>query len=92
LTETEKKLTSEISALKTDLDLYRSEMEIKHQTHQREEKTLCAQVIEVEEQRKATVQDALEKVEAMKKECDGIPSSFVFCSFFLLFALLYYLI
>jgi hypothetical protein len=49
LTKTEKKLTSEISALKTDLDLYRSETEIEHQTHQREEKALHAQVIEVEE-------------------------------------------
>jgi hypothetical protein len=54
-------------------------------------------VIEAEEQRKVAVQDALEKVEAMKKECDGIPSSFVFCSFFLLLApfcliFLYYLV
>jgi hypothetical protein len=95
--ETEKKLTSEISALKMDLDLHRSEMEIERQTHQREEKALCAQVTEAEEQRKATVKDALKKVEAMKKECDGIPSSFVFCSFFLLLApfcmiFLYYLV
>jgi hypothetical protein len=96
-TKTEKKLTYEISALKTDLDLYRFEMEIERQTHQREEKALCAQVIEAEEQRKAAVQYALKKVEAMKKECDGIPSSFVFCSFFLLLApfcllFLYYLV
>jgi hypothetical protein len=48
-TKTEKKLTSEISALKTDLDLYRSEMEIECQTHQREEKALRAQGIEAEE-------------------------------------------
>jgi hypothetical protein len=34
-------------------------------------------VIEAEERRKAAVQEALEKVEAMKKECDGIPSSFI---------------
>jgi hypothetical protein len=80
--ETKNKLTSEISALKTDLDLYRSEMGIERQTHQREEKALRAQVIEAEEQRKAAVQDTLKKVEAMKKECDGILSSFVFCSFF----------
>jgi hypothetical protein len=60
-TETEKKLTSEISALKTDLDLYRSEMEIEHQTHQWEEKVLCAQVIEVEEWRKTAVQEALKR-------------------------------
>jgi hypothetical protein len=43
------------------------------------------------------VQDALEKVEAMKKECDGILSSFIFCSVFLLLApfyliFLYYLV
>jgi hypothetical protein len=72
-------------------------MEIEHQTHQREENALRAQVIEAEEQRKAAVQDALEKVEAMKKECDGIPSSFVFCYLFLLLApfcliFLYYLV
>jgi hypothetical protein len=69
-----------------NLDLYRSEMEIKRQTHQREEKALRAQVIEAEEQRKTAVQEALEKVEAMKRECEGIPNSFVFCSFFLLLA------
>jgi hypothetical protein len=40
-TETEKKLTSEISALKMDLDLYRSEMETERQTHQWEEKAPC---------------------------------------------------
>jgi hypothetical protein len=55
LTEIEKKWTSKISALKTDLDLYRFEMEIEHQTHQREKKALRAQVIEVEEQRKVAV-------------------------------------
>jgi hypothetical protein len=55
LTKTEKKSTFEISSLKTDLDLYHSEMEVERQTHQREEKTLRAQVIEVEERRKATI-------------------------------------
>jgi uncharacterized membrane protein YcgQ (UPF0703/DUF1980 family) len=54
-TETKKKLTSKISVLKMDLDLYRAKMEIEHETHQREEKTLCAQVIEAEEQRDAAV-------------------------------------
>jgi uncharacterized membrane protein YcgQ (UPF0703/DUF1980 family) len=54
-TETEKKLTSEISVLKTDLDLYRSEMEIERQTYQQEEKALRAQVIEAKERRKAAV-------------------------------------
>jgi hypothetical protein len=32
-TKTEKKLTSKISALKTDLDLCRAEIETEHQTH-----------------------------------------------------------
>ena len=40
--ETEKKLSSEVSALKTELDLYRAEMETERQTHQREEKALRA--------------------------------------------------
>jgi hypothetical protein len=69
-------LTSEISVLKTDLDLCRAKMEIERQTHQRKEKALHAQVIEVEEWKNVAVQEAL-KVEAMKKECDGIPSSFI---------------
>jgi hypothetical protein len=55
LTETEKKLTSEISVLKTDLDLCWAEMEIERQTHQREEKVLRAQVIEAEERRDAAI-------------------------------------
>jgi hypothetical protein len=43
--------------------------------------------IEAEERRDVAVQEALKKVEAMKKECDGIPSSFILCSlFFLIFA------
>jgi hypothetical protein len=76
-TKTEKKLTSKISALKTDLDLCRAEIETERQTHQREEKALHAQVIEAEERRNVTVQEALKKVEAMKKECDGISSYFI---------------
>jgi hypothetical protein len=58
-------------------------MEIERQTHQREEK--------------AMVQEALEKVEATKREYDGIPSSLVSCSFFSFLApscliFLYYLV
>jgi hypothetical protein len=85
-TETEKKLTSKISVLKMNLDLYPVEMEIERPTHQMEEKALRAQVIEAEERRDVVVQKALKKVEAMKKECDGIPSYFILCSlFFLIF-------
>jgi hypothetical protein len=38
---------------------------------------LRAQVVDVREQRDAAIQEASEKVEAMKKECDGIPGSFL---------------
>jgi hypothetical protein len=60
-------------------------MEIEREMHQREKKALCAQVIEAEEWKDAAVQEALKKVEAMKKECDGIPSYFIPCSLFSLF-------
>ena len=71
-------MSSEVSALKTELDLCRAEMETEHQTHQREEKALHAQVVEAEKQRDAATQEALKNVEAMKKECTGIASSFCF--------------
>ena len=51
--ENEKKLSSEVSALKADLDLLRAEMEAKRQTHEEEEKSLCARVVETEKQRDA---------------------------------------
>ena len=72
--------------LKTELDLYRAEMETERQTHQREEQALHARVVEAEERRDAAVQEALKNVEAMKnmeamkKECNGIAGSFFsFC-------------
>jgi hypothetical protein len=70
-------LTFEISALKTDLDLCWAKMETERQKHRREAKALRAQVIEAEERRNVVVQEALKKVKAMKKECDGILSSFI---------------
>ena len=76
--ETEKKLSSEVSALKIELDLCRAEMETERQTHQREEQALRARVVEAEERRDAAVQEALKNVEAMKKECNGIAGSFLF--------------
>jgi hypothetical protein len=78
-------LFSEISALKTELDLCHAEMEAERQTHQREERALHAQVIEAEERRDVVVQEALKMVEAVKKECDGISSSFMLCSLFFIF-------
>ena len=53
--ETEKKLSSEVSALKTEVDLCRAEMETERQMHQREEQALHARVVEAEERRDAAV-------------------------------------
>ena len=53
--KTEKKLSSEVSALKTELDLCRAEMETERQTHQKEEQALRARVVEAEERRDAAV-------------------------------------
>jgi len=71
LSESEKKLSSEVSALRIELDLCQAEMETERQMHQKEEKALCAQVVEVGKQRDAAV-------EAMKNECNGIAGSFYF--------------
>ena len=76
--ETEKKLSSEVSALKIDLDLCRAEMETERQSHQKEEQALRARVVEAEKRRDAAVQEALKNVEAMKNECNGIAGSFCF--------------
>ena len=83
LSETEK-LSSELSALKTDLGLYQAELEAERQTHQKEEKSLRARVVEAEKQRDAAIHEALKNseamknLEAMKKECNGIEGSFCF--------------
>ena len=53
--ETEKKLSSEVSALKTELDLCRAEMETERQTHQKDEQALRARVVEAEKQRDAAI-------------------------------------
>ena len=42
-------MSSELSALKTELGLYQAEMEAERQTHQKEEKALRAWVVEAEE-------------------------------------------
>ena len=69
--ENKKKLSSEVSVLKAELDLYRAEMETECWTHQKEKKALRARVVEVEKRRDATV-------EAMKNECKGIAGSSCF--------------
>ena len=64
-------MSSEVSALKAELDHLSAELETEGQTHQKEEKTLRAQVVEAEKQRDAAV-------EAMKNECNGIAGPFCF--------------
>ena len=82
--ENKKKLSSEVSALKAYLDLLRAEMEAQRQTHQEEEKSLHAWVVETEKQRDAAFQEAqknseaVKNLEAVKKECNGIAGSFCF--------------
>ena len=53
--ETEKKLSSGVSALKTELDLCRAEMETERQTHQKEEQALRARMVEAEKRREAAI-------------------------------------
>ena len=82
--ENEKKLSSEVSALKADLDLLWAEMEAERQMHQDEEKSLRARAVEIEKQRDAALQEArknseaVKNLEAVKKECNSIESSFCF--------------
>ena len=64
--------------MKAELDLCQAELETECQTHQMEEKALYARVVEVEKQKDPAAQEALKNVEAMKKECTGIVSSFSF--------------
>ena len=71
----ERKLSSEVNALKADLDLLRAELETERQMHQKEEKTLRARVVETEKQRDAAV-------ESMKNECKGAAGSACFFLYF----------
>ena len=64
--ENERKLSSEVDALKADLDLLRPELETERQMHQKE-KTLRARVVETET-----------AVESAKNECKGVVGSACF--------------
>ena len=64
-------MSSEVSSLKAELDPYRAKIETEHQTHQKEENSLHARVVEAEKQQDAAV-------ESMKNECKGIAGSFCF--------------
>ena len=69
--ENERKLSSEVDALKADLDLLRAELETERQMHQKEEKTLRARVVETET-----------AVESAKNECKGATGSAYFFLYF----------
>ena len=71
----ERKLSSEVNALKADLDLLRAKLETERQMHQKEEKTFRARVVETEKQRDAVV-------ESTKKECKGAAGSACFFLYF----------
>ena len=73
--ENERKLSSEVDALKANLDLLRAELETERQMHQKEEKTLRARVVETEKQRDAAV-------ESVKNECKGVVGSACFFLYF----------
>jgi hypothetical protein len=79
--ETEKKLSFEVSSLKTELVLHQAKLESERQDCQTVEQALRAQVVEAGKRRDdalAAVQEAYEKAESLKKECEGTPSSFHF--------------
>ena len=68
-------MSSEVDALKADLDLLRAELETERQMHRKEEKTLRAWVAETEKQRDAAVESA-------KNECKGAAGSACFFLYF----------
>jgi hypothetical protein len=97
LGETKKKLSIEVSSLKTGLVLRQDELESERQDRQTVEQALCAQVVEVGKRRDdamAVMQEAFEKAESLRRECDGTPGSlWTFVGLLYLcfvFALIYY--
>ena len=78
--ENERKLSSEVDALKADLDLLRAELETERQMHQKEEKALRARVVETEKQRDAAVEPARnESKGAAGSACFFLYFDFFFC-------------
>jgi hypothetical protein len=90
--ETKKKLSFELSHLKVRLANKEVELDSERQGRQNSERALHAQVIEAE-QRRDEVMVALwvssRKSEGLKKECEGIPSSYALFSFISYFFVLH---
>jgi uncharacterized coiled-coil DUF342 family protein len=93
LGETKKKLSFELSQLKVKLANKVVELDIERQGRQTSERALHAQVNEVEQRRDdvvATLRESSEKSDMLKKECEGILSSYMIC-FLLSFTSLFFI-
>jgi acyl-CoA thioesterase len=78
--EIEKKLAFEVSNLKMELVLCQAKLESERHDRQTVEQALHAQVIATGKRKDdamSAVQEASEKAEILKKECDGNLGSFV---------------
>jgi hypothetical protein len=67
-------------------------LDTKRQGRQSSERALRAQVIEAEQRRDdamATLQELSRKFDSLKKECEGIPSSYKLCFLFSLISLFF---
>jgi hypothetical protein len=76
--ETKNKLSIEVSSLKARLVLCQIELKSEHQDRQTIKQALRAQVVEAVKRRDdaiAIMQEASEKAESLKRECDGTPGS-----------------
>jgi hypothetical protein len=77
-----------LGQLKAQLASKEVELDSEHQGCQNSERALRTQVIEVEQRRDeamATLRESSGKSKGLKKECEGIPSSYALFSFYLLF-------
>jgi hypothetical protein len=91
--ETEKKLAFELSQLKAKLASKEVELDTERQGRQTSERALRAQVIEAEQRRvdaMAVLQELTGKSGGLKKECEGISSSYMIC-FLLSFTSLFFI-
>ena len=88
--EAKKKLASEVDLLKADLASRQAELEVERQGRQVTEGALRAQIGESERRKNdalATLQEASEKSEGFKKDCEGIRDLFIFHLFSLFICL-----
>jgi hypothetical protein len=73
--EVEKKLVFEVNRLKEELAIKQVDLEVERQGHQDSEEFPCAQVAESNKQKEdtlATLKEASEKYDGLKRDFDGI--------------------